>query len=148
MEHSIQERARDFLLVHRKNQIWHRVLCGLAVIVVFITTYMLILPAVTMERPAADFSDGETLDGDGKTLDGNELSAGDEPEFIASYINSPDIQDEETVNANTNGTVQSDYVLPETGGPGTKLYTSGGLLLFILSAFLLCKKQKQRREVM
>lgn len=52
MNRSILERARAFLQAHRKSKIWHRVLRSLAVIVVFITTYLLILPAITMERTA------------------------------------------------------------------------------------------------
>ena len=52
MNRSLLERARTFLQAQRKNRMWHRALRGAAVVVVFITTYMLILPAITMERPA------------------------------------------------------------------------------------------------
>lgn len=52
MNRSLLERARTFLQAQRKNRMWHRALRGAAVVVVFIMTYMLILPAITMERPA------------------------------------------------------------------------------------------------
>lgn len=37
---------------HKKRQLWYRVVITLAVVVVFVTTYMLILPAITMENKA------------------------------------------------------------------------------------------------
>lgn len=37
---------------HKKRQVWYRVVTALAVVVVFVTTYMLILPAITMENKA------------------------------------------------------------------------------------------------
>ncbi|MDY2629457.1 MAG: SpaA isopeptide-forming pilin-related protein [Lachnospiraceae bacterium] len=50
MDSSLLERARTFLRAHHKKNIWYRTMCGLAAVVVFVTTYMLILPAITMER--------------------------------------------------------------------------------------------------
>ncbi|MGN1142930.1 MAG: hypothetical protein ACI4SU_00070, partial [Anaerovoracaceae bacterium] len=50
MDSSLLERAKTFLRAQRKKSIWYRTMCGLAAVVVFITTYMLILPAITMER--------------------------------------------------------------------------------------------------
>lgn len=67
--------------------------------------------------------------------------------YTTSYTNNLGIQNGEIIITNTKDTEQPGYELPETGGPGTKLYTLGGLLLSVLSAFLLYKKQKQRREV-
>lgn len=37
---------------HKKRQMWYRIVTTLAVVVVFVTTYMLILPAITMENKA------------------------------------------------------------------------------------------------
>lgn len=50
MDFSLLERAKEFLRAQRKKNIWYRTMCGLAAVVVFVTTYMLILPAITMER--------------------------------------------------------------------------------------------------
>lgn len=52
MHSSLLEKARLFLQAHRKKKIWYRLTTGMAAVVVFITTYMLILPAITMERDA------------------------------------------------------------------------------------------------
>ena len=52
MEHSLLERAKAFLKTRRRQKAWYRTLYGLAGVVIFVTTYMLILPAITMERPA------------------------------------------------------------------------------------------------
>lgn len=52
MNSSLLERARAFLQAQRKKKIWYRLTTSMAAVVVFITTYMLILPAITMERDA------------------------------------------------------------------------------------------------
>lgn len=65
-------------------------------------------------------------------------------EYKASYSNNAGITAGEITITNTRETT---YELPETGGPGTKLYTLGGLLLSVLAALLMYKQQKQRREV-
>ena len=41
---------------------------------------------------------------------------------------------------------ESSYELPETGGPGTTLYTMGGLLLMLTAGLLLMYNQKKRRR--
>lgn len=51
MNHTLLERAKIFLQAHKNKSIWHRITTSLAAVVVFVTTYMLILPAITMERP-------------------------------------------------------------------------------------------------
>ena len=45
------ERVRKFLTSRKKYRLWKRIVSGMGIVVVFITTYMLILPAITMERP-------------------------------------------------------------------------------------------------
>ena len=46
------------------------------------------------------------------------------------------------VNRKTDG-----YILPETGGIGTQMYTMAGLLLVLIStAFLMYNHRKRRRE--
>lgn len=50
MENKLLERAKAFLKAHHNQNIWYRIMCVLASLVVFVTTYMLILPAITMEK--------------------------------------------------------------------------------------------------
>ena len=50
MYSTIIERAKRFLQAQRKKSIWHRAVSMMAAVVVFVTTYMLILPAITMEK--------------------------------------------------------------------------------------------------
>lgn len=38
-----------------------------------------------------------------------------------------------------------DYELPETGGPGTNVYTAGGILLLMISVLLYIKKKNQKK---
>ena len=50
MNASMQRQAADFLNQQNRRQNWQRIVLVLAAVVVFVTTYMLILPAITMER--------------------------------------------------------------------------------------------------
>ena len=51
-ETSWKTRAGIFLRAQRKRTVWYRLLSAMAMVVVFITTYLLILPAITMESKA------------------------------------------------------------------------------------------------
>ena len=44
------EQAKRYLKAHRRKKCWYRVVTCLAAVVVFCTTYALILPAITMEK--------------------------------------------------------------------------------------------------
>ena len=48
MESSWKKRASDFMKAQKKKKSWHKVVTAMAAVVVFATTYMLILPAITM----------------------------------------------------------------------------------------------------
>lgn len=50
MKHNFQQEAENYTKVHRKKKRWYKVVTCLAAMVVFCTTYALILPAVTMEN--------------------------------------------------------------------------------------------------
>ena len=50
MSSYIFEKAREVLRARKKKKIWYRVMTSMAALVVFVTTYMLILPAITMEK--------------------------------------------------------------------------------------------------
>lgn len=52
MESPLRKQISSIMKDHKKRQIWYRVVTTLAVVVVFVTTYMLILPAITMENKA------------------------------------------------------------------------------------------------
>ncbi len=56
MNFSLFKLAKKYFLEHNKFRRWRRVIAGLAAVVVFVTTYMLILPAVTLEN--RDSGDG------------------------------------------------------------------------------------------
>lgn len=48
---SIGDKVKRFLAAGKRHRLWRRIVSGMGIVVVFITTYMLILPAITMERP-------------------------------------------------------------------------------------------------
>ena len=47
MENPLRKQIRSIMKDHKKRQMWYRIVTTLAVVVVFVTTYMLILPAIT-----------------------------------------------------------------------------------------------------
>lgn len=51
MQKNIMRKADGYISRHRRHRIWKKVVGGLACVVVFCTTYALILPAITMEKP-------------------------------------------------------------------------------------------------
>ncbi|MGE9975528.1 hypothetical protein ACQRAS_05860 [Coprococcus catus] len=50
MEHNVLQDADKFLKEKQRKKWWHKLMIGMAAIVVFCTTYALILPAVTLEK--------------------------------------------------------------------------------------------------
>lgn len=44
--------VKQYIWKKRRHRVWRRIVAGLACVVVFTTTYMLILPAITMEQTA------------------------------------------------------------------------------------------------
>lgn len=52
MRSEILQRVAEFLRAHRRQKRWQRIVTCLAAVVVFCTTYALILPAITMEDTA------------------------------------------------------------------------------------------------
>ena len=50
MDINLDRRARGYSARHRRNRIWKKLVTALGCLVVFCTTYALILPAITMER--------------------------------------------------------------------------------------------------
>ena len=50
MDINLDRRAEGYRVWHRRNRIWKKLVTALGCLVVFCTTYALILPAITMER--------------------------------------------------------------------------------------------------
>ena len=50
MKNSLFQRAAQFYKEQRRKKLWHRVVSGMACVVVFCTVYALILPAITLEK--------------------------------------------------------------------------------------------------
>ena len=50
MKQDVLQDADKYMKERRRKKWWHKVVISLAAIVVFCTTYALILPAVTMEK--------------------------------------------------------------------------------------------------
>ena len=62
MQKNIMQETDGYAARHRRHRIWKRVVGGLACLVVFCTTYALILPAITLENTActaAELTDEE-----------------------------------------------------------------------------------------
>lgn len=52
MKHTLTSKAAELMRKNGRHRRWRRAFSGMAAVVVFITTYMLILPAITMENQA------------------------------------------------------------------------------------------------
>ena len=52
MKQDVLQNADKYMKERRRKKWWHKVVISLAAIVVFCTTYALILPAVTLEKDA------------------------------------------------------------------------------------------------
>ncbi|MBR2042424.1 MAG: Cna B-type domain-containing protein [Oscillospiraceae bacterium] len=50
METNLEKRMKKYARQHKQRKIWHKILSVLSAVVVFCTTYALILPAITQER--------------------------------------------------------------------------------------------------
>ena len=50
MKHDALQQAAEYTQRHRRRKRWQKVVTCLAAVVVFCTTYALILPAITMEK--------------------------------------------------------------------------------------------------
>ena len=84
MDRGLLQEAIKLNKEHKRKKRWNRIVCVLASIVVFCTTYALILPAITLEKkPICGFDEhvhcktcyeGQTLSGNMLTLSGNGVS--------------------------------------------------------------------------
>ena len=58
---SLWKKAAEFLYNRRKDKRWRKIVICLAAVVVFVTTYALILPAITMDDETAEQEPGVVL---------------------------------------------------------------------------------------
>ncbi len=87
MQNNIKQQAVAYALKRRRKQRWHQVVTCLAAVVVFCTTYALILPAITLENGLLlgttehmlNVSDGDftEISGNDVVCDKSQVSAGD-----------------------------------------------------------------------
>ena len=64
LQGNIPQQAEQYAKKREHRKVWHRIVMVLACIVVFCTTYALILPAITMERaPSCGFEEHQHTDG-------------------------------------------------------------------------------------
>ena len=75
------KKLKEISALCMQRQIWRRVVMTLSCIVVFVTTYMLILPAITLERDAAEAENGIEIDADTIYFPENDLSNNDGEEY-------------------------------------------------------------------
>ncbi|MDD6236215.1 MAG: hypothetical protein PUB00_02420, partial [Clostridiales bacterium] len=61
MKRDILNEAQEYMKVHQKKKRWHQVVIALACVVVFCTTYVLILPAITMENSGSAQTEQEQV---------------------------------------------------------------------------------------
>ncbi len=57
MKHDVLQQASEYAKAHRRKKYWYQIVTGLACIVVFCTTYALILPAITLERNQCELTE-------------------------------------------------------------------------------------------
>lgn len=50
MEKDFDKKVRKFNIAHKRNKLWYKLVTYLSAFVVFWTTYILILPAITLDR--------------------------------------------------------------------------------------------------
>ncbi|MBR0378561.1 MAG: Cna B-type domain-containing protein [Lachnospiraceae bacterium] len=77
---TVIKKLKEISALCMQRQIWRRIVMTLSCIVVFVTTYMMILPAITLERNAAEAENGIEIDAGTINFSENELSnnAGEE----------------------------------------------------------------------
>ncbi len=67
-------------------------------------------------------------------------------DYTVSYVNNDGIQSGQIIITNTKRDTPKEYVLPESGGPGTYRYIGTGAMLVIAAAFLYITLLQKRRQ--
>lgn len=124
MNRDIYSQAEQLNKKHRRKRTWYKILSVPICLVVFVTTYALILPAITMESTPDTYC--------GKV----------EPQGLVCTVE--EHKHTEACFMNPEGEASSG----ETGGTGTHLYALGGFLLLLSAgALFLYQRIRRRKEV-
>lgn len=76
---SLWRKAAEFLNNRRKDKRWRKIVTSLAAVVVFVTTYALILPAITMDDETAEQEPGIVLVQDETAAEAEVVEESDDP---------------------------------------------------------------------
>ena len=76
---SLWRKAAEFLNNRRKDKRWRKIVTSLAAVVVFVTTYALILPAITMDDETAEQEPGIVLVQDEAAEESEVVEESDDP---------------------------------------------------------------------
>ena len=76
---SLWRKAAEFLNNRRKDKRWRKIVTSLAAVVVFVTTYALILPAITMDDETAEQEPGIVLVQDESAAEAEVVEESDDP---------------------------------------------------------------------
>ena len=76
---SLWRKAAEFLNNRRKDKRWRKIVTSLAAVVVFVTTYALILPAITMDDETAEQEPGIVLVQDEAAAESEVVEESDDP---------------------------------------------------------------------
>lgn len=106
-------KADKFIKKHKKLKLWHRLVIMAGSVVVFITTYMLILPAITAEVGTLDLFDESVSSGSSVVVEAP-VDNGSQAETDLSVI---EISSEEAVSEST----EADSVLDNTPDDGVTI---------------------------
>lgn len=80
----IDKLAKKFILINKRFKRWQRQIAALAAVVVFATTYAMILPAITLDSNTAS------------TQDGIEVAEANEPAMSGEVYEEPEEEDEQS----------------------------------------------------
>ena len=124
--------AEKYTAQNRLMRRWRRAILMMACIVVFGTTYALSQPAITLENPDPWENAPSGAEENGIRIEIAAAETRSEPVILSPAGHDP---------------YKQIRMLPETGGPGTTMYTMAGCMLMLFcAAYLLYKERKRRRE--
>ena len=122
---SLWKKVAEFLYNRRKDKRWRKIVTCLAAVVVFVTTYALILPAITMDDETAEQEPGVVLVQDeaateAATVDAESAEADVSEEAIAIESEGSD-EEEAIVIDSDNGADDADVADPDAEEAGVQL---------------------------
>ncbi|MCC8045766.1 MAG: Cna B-type domain-containing protein [Clostridiales bacterium] len=124
MNKSLLERAREFLRAHQRRHTWYRIVSMLAVVVVFVTTYMLILPAITLETDNTEevalilveednsgtVTETDASDGSGSSTESSASSTGNENGIVLTIEEIEEVETAPDLNGTSSGETATEEI--------------------------------------